>query len=151
MTRPCARSLVVIATFLLIGSVFIQASDKPPAPAESATGEFWEVTSQMSMEGMPMAIPPQSAKVCAAKDWKEPPAATDERQKCEASDFKSEGSKVSWKVRCAGPPAMTGEGEITRNGADAYTGLIKFASKEGSMKVTLSGRRVGGACELAGK
>jgi len=150
MTLPCQRRLAAIATFLLLSSVPIHASDTPPGPGDKATGDLWEVTSQMSMEGMPMAMPAQTHKVCAPKEWKEPPPGMDERQKCQVSDFKSEGPKVSWKARCAGPPEMTGVGEITRSSADAYTGLIKFAVSEGSMKVTLTGRRVG-PCELAAK
>jgi hypothetical protein len=38
---------------------------------------------------------------------------------------------------------MTGEGEITRDGASAYAGFIKFSSDDGNMKIKLSGRRVG--------
>jgi hypothetical protein len=67
----------------------------------------------------------------------------DERRKCLISDFKSAGTTFNWKVSCPGPPAMTGEGEITRSSADAYTGLIKFTTPDGSMKLNLSGRRVG--------
>ncbi len=150
MTSAFPHRLAAIATFLLVSSFLVQADDKPPATEAKQTGDLWEVTSQMSMEGMPMALPTQTHKVCAPKEWKEPPAAMDERQKCQMSDFKSAGSTVNWKVRCAGPPAMAGEGEITRDGADAYTGLIKFTSPDGSMKVKLGGRRLGD-CDLAKK
>jgi len=90
-----------------------------------------------------MEMPAQTLRVCAAKDWKQPPAAMDERQKCQSSDFKTAGPKATWKATCAGPPAMTGEGEITRNGADAYSGAIKFTSSDGDMTIKLSGRKVG--------
>ena len=143
MTLAYPHRVAAIATFLLASSLPVQADDKPPAAGAKQTGDLWEVTSQMSMEGMPTAMPSQTQSVCAPKEWKEPPAAMDERRKCEISDYKSAGSTVSWKVRCPGPPAMTGEGEITRDGADAYTGLIKFNSPEGSMKIKLGGRRLG--------
>ena len=147
MTRKHARRVAVTATLLVLGMAAVTAADAPPAREK---GDMWEVTSQMSMEGMPMAMPAQTTKVCAPKDWKEPPAPADEQRKCKNSDFKTSGSTVSWKVTCAGPPAMTGDGEITRDGADAYTGLIKFASAEGSMKIKLGGKRTG-VCDLPAK
>jgi len=150
MTRTCLSRLTVLATILLIGSASLLASDTPPAAPEKGTGDLWEVTSQMSMEGAPVQMPAQTHEVCGPKEWKEPPSGMDERQKCQVSDFKSEGSKVTWKMRCAGPPSMAGDGEITRTGADAYTGSIKFASPGGSMNLKLTGRRVG-ACDLAVK
>jgi len=138
----------MFATLLLATSVSgLAAPDTPPA---AGTGELWEVTSQMSMEGMPMAMPAQTRKVCSPKDWKEPPAPADEQHKCQNSDFKSTGATVNWKVVCAGPPAMTGDGEITREGADAYTGQIKFASSEGTMKIKLGGKKIG-PCDLPAK
>jgi len=124
----------------------------PTAAAQVATaakdpGEKWEVTSQMSMEGMPMAMPARTSTVCAPKEWKEPPAGSDEGQKCQTSDFKVVGTKATWKVTCAGPPAMTGEGEITRESADAYSGTIKFTSEGSSITIKLRGKRLG-TCEL---
>jgi hypothetical protein len=104
----------------------------------------------MSMEGMPMEMPSQTVKLCAPKEWKEPPAPADVGQACQNSDFKLAGSKATWKVRCAGPPPMTGDGEITRNGADAYTGSIKFVSELGKITMKLDGKRVG-VCDPAKK
>src|SRR5207247_2498942 len=105
--------------------------------------------SQMSMKGMPMALPAQKQKVCAPKEWKEPPGAADEQRKCKNSDFKQDGGKITWKTVCAGPPEMTGIGEITRD-ADAYTGSITFTSSEMSMTTKLTGRRLG-PCEVPQK
>jgi len=143
MSSVFPRRFVAIATLVLLISLPVLAADTPPTTAPKETGDLWESTSQMSMEGMPMALPAQTRKICTSKEWKEPPAATDERQKCQNSEFKAVGPKATWKVICAGPPAMTGEGEITRNGADAYTGQIKFASEEGAMTIKLSGKRLG--------
>jgi hypothetical protein len=39
---------------------------------------------------------------------------------------------------------MTGKGEITRQGSDAYTGSIKYASEQGNMTINLTGRKIGG-------
>ena len=148
MMSPNARRLATMAASLLFCSMPIQAADTPPAAPEK--GDLWEVTSQMSLEGMPMAMPARTMKVCTPKEWKEPPAGMDERQKCQTSDFKGEGSTYTWKVTCAGPPAMTGVGEMTRSGADAWSGLITFTGGEAAMKMKLNGKRLG-ECDLPKK
>jgi hypothetical protein len=143
MAGSIHRRMAAIVTLLFLASIpcFVLAAD--PAPPAKEMGDLWEVTSQMSMEGMPMSLPATTSKVCAAKEWKEPPGAADERRKCQSSDFKKEGTKATWKTVCAGPPEMTGDGEITMNGADAYSGSIKFASSGGNMTLKLSGKRLG--------
>jgi len=37
---------------------------------------------------------------------------------------------------------MSGQGEITRQGDDAYTGEIRYTMPEGSVVISLSGTRV---------
>lgn len=132
---------------LLSSAPFLAAAADPAEPAKEK-GVLWEMTSQMSMEGMPMALPAQKMKICAQKD--QPPVGSDERHECTNSDFKHDGTKVTWKTVCAGPPEMTGEGEITFSDAGNYTGTIKFASSEGSMTTKLTGKRVG-ECEVPQK
>ncbi len=149
MRSNSLRRFAAAATFLFLVTGPALTADTPPAPS-GASGDLWEVTSRMSMEGMPTEMPAQKVQVCAPKEWKEPPGGMDERQKCESSDFKVAGPKATWKVRCAGPPEMTGEGEITRNGADAYTGALKFSSPHGAMTIKLDGRRLGD-CDLGKK
>jgi hypothetical protein len=141
MNARC-RCCLAAASLFLVGGMHVLAAD-PPAAADQP-GDLWEVTSKMSMEGMPMAMPAQKVKVCAPKVWTEPPGGADERRKCTNSDFKMEGEKATWKVTCEGPPPMTGEGEIIRQGADAWTGAVKFASEKGTMTINLSGNRLEG-------
>lgn len=126
-----------------IAALILVVSSLPAAAETAAPGDMWEVTSRMSMEGMPTAFPPQKVKVCSPKVWTEPPGTADERRKCTNSDFKLDGAKATWKVTCAGPPAMTGDGEITRDGENAWSGAIRFSSKEGVMTVSLTGVRLG--------
>jgi hypothetical protein len=38
---------------------------------------------------------------------------------------------------------MTGQGEITYEGTDAYTGTIKYTSSEGNMTINLTGKKIG--------
>ena len=147
-TRPYRR-LAATVTFLMLSSLPVLAAAEP-CREQGEPGDLWEVTSQMSMEGMPMSMPARTIKVCSPKEWTEPPGPADEQMKCKNSDFKKDGAKVTWKVSCAGPPEMKGDGEITRNGADSYTGTIKFTSSEGAMTIKLSGRRLS-ACELPRK
>jgi uncharacterized protein DUF3617 len=135
------RRLAAAGSLLLAGSLAGIMADAPPAAP--ARGEQWEVVSQMSMEGMPMQLPPQKTTVCAAKEWKEPPGANDEKRKCKSSDFKMTGPKATWKVHCEGPPPMDGTGEITRDGADAFSGAIKFVTTEATMNIKLTGKRLG--------
>ena len=132
--------MILIATLVRPGPAAAPAAVTPAAAEAGKTGDLWEVTSKMSMEGMEM--PGRSMKVCTPKEWKEPPAPADERQKCRYSDFKVVGSRATWKVRCSNPE-MTGEGEVTRNGADSYTGVIKFTSEQATMTMKLDGKRVG--------
>ena len=146
MTLPTIRSLAAAAALVLLSSIPAFAAE-PAAAAAKEMGDLWESTSQMSMEGMPMALPAHTLKICAPKEWQEPPGGADESHKCTNSDFHVDGAKAMWKSVCAGPPAMTGEGEITRDGADAYAGTIKFTSSQGSMTIKLSGRRLG-PCEV---
>ena len=114
-----------------------------PATGQESKGDLWETTSQMSMEGVPFKMPANTMKVCSAKEWKEPPGGSDRSRNCKASNMRIDGNKVTWDVACTGP-AMTGTGEILREGTDGFTGTIKFKSAEGSMTVNLKGRRLGG-------
>ncbi len=142
MRTPVSVKIALTASLSVFTWTLLEgATADTGAPA--APGDLWEVTSQMTMEGMPIAIPTSKVKVCAPKDWTEPPGSADERRTCTNSDFKLvDGVKATWRVTCAGPPAMSGDGELTRDGADSWSGAIKFTSSEGAMNVKLSGRRL---------
>jgi hypothetical protein len=121
MASPYLRRSALFA-LVLLGSLPILA-DEPP-------GELWEVTSKMSMEGMPFDMPARPMKICAAKNAQEPPGSANDERGCVNSDMKRVGNKVSWNSSCAGPPAMTGQVEITYEGTDSYTWTIKYLSDE---------------------
>ncbi|MGE0031303.1 MAG: DUF3617 domain-containing protein [Steroidobacteraceae bacterium] len=115
-----------------------------PARAAEEPGILWETTSQsvMEMQGNPMQMPPQTSRMCAAQEWKQPPAGGG--QECVTTNFIVVGNKATWAVQCSGQMTMTGTGEMTFSG-DSYTGLIKFLVAEMGMNMTvrLSGRKVG--------
>jgi len=132
--------LVALSAFCLFLAGAVLAADAKPV---KEPGDLWEVTSKVTMEGMPMAIPAQTHKVCAPKGSQEPAGVVDEERKCKATEMKTVGSKTSWKVQCEGPPPMSGEGEITRSSATAYAGFMKMSSPQGNVTVKLDGKRVG--------
>ena len=127
----------LVTTALLLGLPPVLAADPP------VKGDLWEVSSKMSMEGMPMEMPAGPAmKVCTVKVWTRPPAPTNSHQTCTRSDYSVHDNKVSWTETCTSP-AMTGNGEITRQGNDAYTGFIQYNSAQGKMTIKLSGHKLG--------
>lgn len=107
--------------------------------AQAPKGDLWETTSQMSMPGMPMAMPAKAVKVCSAKDWKEPPGG---QKNCKNTNMKIVDNKVTWDVACTGP-TMNGHGEIIRDGDSAYAGTIAFTSDQGNMTIKLTGKKLG--------
>ena len=128
-------------------SALVLSSLLPPAAAQAPVGkgDLWESTSQssMTMGGMSMPMPPQTQRVCAAKTWNRPPVASSKDQNCTNSDFAIAGPRVTWTSVCTGQTAMTGKGDITRQGTDAYSGTVQYAFAEGTMTVAISGRKVG--------
>jgi hypothetical protein len=129
-------------SLLVFGSLALPVSS-PRADTPSETGDLWEVISQMSMEGMPMAMPAQKMKVCAAKDWERPPGGDSSERGCTSSDMvvDEDSGTVTWTSVCA--DGMTGTGRIVRDGDDAYEGEIRYASDDGDIVIKLNGRRLG--------
>jgi len=138
-----ARAFTLLRSFLallLLCSFPVLAADD---------GDQWEVTTKMTMQGMDLPMGAQTHKVCAPKEWDEPPGgASGPGGKCTVSDVQKTATKVTWKMNCAGPPAMTGEGEIVRDGDSAYSGTVKFAMDGGAMIMKMDGRRLG-SCTVA--
>lgn len=132
----------IAATLFVVSANPPVAAEPPVAGASQPKGDLWEVTSQMSMDGMDLPMPAQKLKVCSPKEWTRPPAPANEDQKCVNSEFVIDGPKSTWKTTCENPP-MTGTGEITRDGDAAYSGAIKFTSNQGNLTIKLDGHRVG--------
>jgi len=110
----------------------------------------WEVTVEMNMPGMPVAMPPRTITHCvtpadAADPQKAvPPQGRGNPNDCKVSDFKADGNKVSWSMKCEGPPPMTGTGEFVYQN-DAYTGtvIMNMQGGGGAMTMKYSGKRHG--------
>jgi hypothetical protein len=107
------------------------------------TGELWESTVEMTMSGnQAFALPAQTSRSCRPRGnaWSEPPAP--EKSDCQMSDVARSGNTMTWSMRCTEPP-VTGNGKITFEGADRYSGEIAATMPQGSMTMKLSGKRVG--------
>jgi hypothetical protein len=128
-----------IAAFAFCLLVASALTPSPVASDPAAAGESWEVTSQMTMVGMPMQMPSQTRRVCSKQD--EAPPNPD--PSCRNSALARSGNKVTWTVECTGSHAMSGRGELTYANADSYKGSIRFESADGVMLLKLSGTRVG--------
>lgn len=122
------------------------------AAAFSATGEYWEITSKMEMKGMPFAMPATTMKVCMPPGGEKDPKRTqDKKSNCEFTDVKTSGNKVSYKGKCVEKDGtMNMEGENTHD-RDSYNGTMHMTGKsqghDMDMKMTTSGKRIGGSCD----
>jgi hypothetical protein len=140
-TRPLPACAAAAAFALGLSFATPAVGDTPAAPA--VAGEQWEVTSQMTMEGMPFPMPVTTNKVCSTNS--EPPVSDPPDGDCQMTDLTTVGSTTTWTAQCTGEHPMTGRGEITYNGSDSYTGQIRFESADGVMTLKLSGKKLG-AC-----
>jgi hypothetical protein len=113
-----------------------------PAEAQNSPGVLWESTSQMVMAGMPFKPPPNTVKFCAPRDSNQPPPAPP-GQTCTVSNLQRSGNKVTWDTQCTGEMDTTGHGEITYETPDSYTGVIDLTAEGVSMKINLTGKKLG--------
>lgn len=106
----------------------------------------WETTMRMEMPGLPIKLPPVKTVVCVTKEDAEnpdksvPKASND--SSCKVYDHAVDGQTVSWKFKCEGKKASSGEGEITYEG-DSYAGEIVMETDGQEMTMKMSGKRLG--------
>jgi hypothetical protein len=138
-------------TLSLIAAVAV-LSFTASAPAQEMPGGLWEIKTKMDMPGMP---PEMAAKMgghtmthCVKpgeRKWNEQKNPNERDKQCEQTDMKTDGNKVSWKMKCK--DGTTGEGSVTHNGKDAYKMDMTMNSPHGSMKMQTEGKRVADVCE----
>lgn len=114
-------------------------------------GEYWEVTSKTEMEGMPLAMPSQTIKVCVPKGQSLDPREANKGQDCQFSDYKANSQKVSYSFRCIDKgTVMTGNAEYNL-GVNKSEGVMHMRVKSNGqdMKMTqfTSSKLVGGSCD----
>jgi hypothetical protein len=128
------QNLRYLLFFLLIFAASVQA----------APGEFWELT--MSMEGMGMAMPARTSKECLPMKDEGQPAGVD--KSCKITDLKPIPNGSTWKMNCN--DGTSGSGTQTRI-KDTITSDILMNTRDGSMKMSMKGKRVGGSCDTEAK
>jgi len=109
-------------------------------------GDQYEITVRMEMKGVPMALPPQTTKVCMAKNAKDESFVPQRGTDCKVVRSNRTGNTLSYRMECAGKDAMVAEGEITYAG-DSYTGKMHMTGAAGGepfeMNQTYSGKKIG--------
>lgn len=105
------------------------------------------VLTEIEMPGMPMKMPAIKTMQCITKEQANDPRQSlpkgpDEDKDCKMSDYKEAGNKVTWKMKCEGKDAMTGEGEITY-GTNTYDGRMKVTTADGEMTIKYKAKRLG--------
>ena len=104
----------------------------------------YDVTMKMEMAGM--AMPPMSQRLCVKKGANDGDFVP-RQENCRVTDTTRTGSRLTFKIVCAGTNPMTGTGDFTFS-SDGYNGQIRMKGKmEGQdidMTQAINARRVGG-------
>ena len=107
-----------------------------------ASGDQYDVAVRMEMMGM--AMPPISQRLCVRKGADDGDFVP-RQQNCHVSDATRSGSRLTFKIACAGANPMTGAGDFTFN--NGYNGQIRLKGKidgqDVEMTQSIGARRVG--------
>ena len=136
------RTNLIVAPGILAVALFLGL---PARGEDTEPGIWWEQTVKMGMKGMSM---PPTKKICVSKKGMTEPPRAGEDDRCKVTDVKNVGPKMTWKMECSPPDAMTGEGEMVR-GKDRYTGSMSMHSSRGDMSMKMSGKLLGGDCDAS--
>jgi hypothetical protein len=132
-----SASLASLALLLAAPPAGGRAEDVPKEP-----GVYWEQSVQMEMAGFSM--PAQTHKVCISKKGMEEPPRGRNDDKCEMTDVKRTGSRMTWKMKCK--DGTTGEGDIT-SGPDSFDGTMTMHTQGHDATMKMKGKKVGGDCD----
>ncbi|MFY9329363.1 MAG: DUF3617 domain-containing protein [Georgfuchsia sp.] len=128
------------------------------AHAEVMKPGLWEISTQMSGDGMP-AMPqipeaqrkqmeamgikmPQmsggglgiTTKICVTPEQAKkgvPPSVNKNGEKCDQTDVKTSGKTISWKMVCTGEHKMTGKGSVTYDSPEHFSGDTTMNMQDG--------------------
>ena len=136
--NSAVKTAAVICSALLLPAT-IQAAGSPMQEG------LWEISTTMSMPGMPYKIPPTKVTHCYTKeDLKDNRNAVPKQQgDCKVTDMKTSGNRTTWKMVCTGNSAGKGEGEIVYNGSTAYEGSMKMETQGMKMTSKYKAKRIG--------
>ena len=126
-----------VALFVLVAALALPVFAGPQKAGK------WQMTMQTEMANMPMKIPAYTTEVCVTPEQAEKPEPpkSPRNSDCKFSDYKIEGSTVSWTMSCE-KSGMTGEGKITYS-ADSFEGTMHAKMHDMEMTTKYSGKRLG--------
>lgn len=130
------RPLLVLAAAALVATA-------TAAPVE----DKWEITTSMEMVGMPFAMPPTKQTVCLPQNQPTNEKMVPVKDNCKVTKFTTSGNTSKFHVECPPPEQMSGDGEFTQLGKDAYKGSMavrgKMQGEAIDMKMTYAGKKLG--------
>ncbi len=135
------RSVVRVAVCVLPAAVLSTAA----GAADTEPGVWWEHTIQAEMGGMSM--PPTTTKSCAPKGGLQEPPGAAEDERCQVTDVKRSGNKMSWKMACP-DDGVSGTGEIVHT-KTTFDGKMSMHTPQGAMTMKMKGKLVGGDCDAS--
>lgn len=128
-------------------AVMALASSALLAGIAGAAEEKWQITTKMEMAGMPFAMPAQTTTVCLPPGQQSNEKMVPADRKCTVSGMKTSGNTTRFHVECPPPDKMSGDGEFTRQGPDAYSGTMAMSGvsdgERMDMKMSYSGKKLG--------
>jgi hypothetical protein len=113
----------------------------------------WEIKMEMEMAGLSAGMPPVTTEQCITPEEANDPQKMAPQMgrgrggrgggNCTVSDYKVDGNKVTYSVKCEGQQPMSGTGEFIYT-ADSYTGVMTMdMGGRGTMTMKSSGKRLG--------
>ena len=128
----------IMAALVLLGAPHISAAQGPD--------ELWEVTTKMEMVGMPMAMPPQTQRVCKRSGVQQDADLMPKDRGCKMADVNRSGNRTTFTMVCEGKDKITGMGDITSDKA-IYQGTMHLkGTMDGhpvDMTQSFTGKRLG--------
>lgn len=134
---------VSFAVLALIMSTTTFAASKDLQPG------VWEITTETSMPGMPIQIPPQTEKRCyTTADLTQAQDAIQQGgyANCKVKNFQENGDTATWAIACSGEPAMSGKGKMTTTATSfvgAMDSVVKYPGGAMAMTNKWRAKRVG--------
>lgn len=144
--KPKETNMRKIQLMTAIAAAFLLFAPQSGLAAADVKEGSWETITEMTMEGMPVQMPPMTFKntQCITKNDLIPKTSQKD-DKCEVKEQKLVNNKATWKMRCVDKDGSVtdGDGEITYKN-ESYSGAMtmKMTPKNGqAMKhhVKLSG------------
>lgn len=130
---------IVIAATALIAAQFTGAA--------CAADEKWEISATVELTGMPIMMPSTTVTVCVPPGQMANEKMIPEKDGCKVTGFSTNGNVSRFNMQCPPPHLISGQGQITRQGPDAYSGEFvasgNINGKAMQMKTIYQGRKVG--------